>query len=452
MFELCLLPTKKLVISYPTLSNGEASSPSEVFSSISNCLSVNGKNLPLYLVSSELDYISAKKFGLKVDKSSYEYVFGGKINAMNLATKNNTDSLCISLKNNLVKNVQTRVDGTFDASTLFFSKGTFSVSQIERYFACPYVHFVEYGLRLKEREKFGLESVDIGNFLHLVAEKFVGYLMQNNYEISQTQKEQIISNALSSELMQNEGTLEQVRVHSLKNEASRLCDNILKQINLSKFKPTFVEKTFVSNGTYEGLKLKGKIDRIDQVNDFFVVLDYKTGKSDFSFRDVYYGNKIQIIVYQAILESLTGLIPVGAYYIPIKNKFLQEDANTKFSGVCLSSDDIVKMLDQTLEQNSKSEIFKIKYKQNGELDENSLNYALSPQEYADLKKYALSVMANALSEIKSGYINPKPTKDACKYCKYRLLCKWNSEDDGYREQTEKIEKDFFTKKEKVDEW
>ena len=451
LFELCLLPTKKLVISYPALSNGEASSPSEVFSSISNCLSVNGKNLPLYLVSSELDYIKAKKFGLKVDKSSYEYVFGGKINAMNLATKNNTDSICVSLKNSLKEKTQTRPNDTFDATKLFFPKGTFSVSQIERYFTCPYVHFVEYGLKLKEREKFGLESVDIGNFLHFVAEKFVGYLIQNNYEISQTTKEQIISNALSTELMQKEGKLENVRIHSLKNEAIRLCDNILKQINLSKFKPTFVEKTFVSNGTYEGLKLRGKIDRIDQENNFFVVLDYKTGKSDFSFRDVYYGNKIQIIVYQAILESLTGLIPVGAYYIPIKNKFLQEDANTKFSGVCLASDDIIKMLDLTLIKNSKSEIFKIKYNLDGTLDNKSQDYALSPEEYANLKKYALSVMKNALCEIKSGYINQRPTKDACKYCKYKLLCKWNSEEDGFREQKAKIEKDFFTKKEKVDE-
>lgn len=452
LFELCLLPTKKLVISYPALSNGEASSPSEIFSSVSKCLSINGKPLPLYLVSSELDYISAKKFGLKIDKSSYEYVFGGKINAMNLATKNSTDSLCVSLKNNLIEKAQTRTNDTFDASSLFFPKGTFSVSQIERYFTCPYIHFVEYGLRLKEREKFGLESVDIGNFLHLVAEKFVGYLMENNYEISQLQKEKIISNALSSELMQSEGKLEQVRIHSLKNEANRLCDNIIKQISLSKFKPTFVEKTFVSDQTYDGLKLRGKIDRIDQANDFFVVLDYKTGKSDFSFRDVYYGNKIQIIVYQAILESLTGLIPVGAYYIPIKNKFLQENnSNTKFSGVCLDSNDIIKMLDQTIEQNSKSEIFKIKYKQNGELDENSQDYALSPQEYADLKHYAISVMTNAIGEIKGGYIGPKPTQDACKYCKYRLLCKWSSEENGYREQKAKIEKDFFTKKEKVDE-
>ena len=446
LFELCLLPTKKLVISYPALSNGEASSPSEVFSAISSCLSVDGKKMPLYLVSSELDYIRAKKFGFDVDKFSYEYVFGGKTNAMNLATKNNTNSLCVSLKNNLIKKAEIKRNGTFDADSLFFAKGTFSVSQIEKYFACPYAHFVAYGLRLSEREKFGLENVDIGNFLHLVAEKFVGYLMQNNYEISQAQKEQIISNVLSTELMQTEGKLEQVRIHSLKNEANRLCDNILKQIGISKFKPTFVEKTFVSNATYEGLKLRGKIDRIDQANDFFVVFDYKTGKSEFSFRDVYFGNKIQILAYQSVLESLTGLIPVGAYYIPIKNKFLQEDDTSKFSGVCLANDDIIKMLDQTLEQNSKSEIFKIKYNLDGTLDSHSQAYALSPEEYVDLKNYVLSVMTNALKEIKSGYITPKPTQDACKYCKYSLLCKWNSEVNGYREQKTKIEKDFFAKK------
>lgn len=451
LFELCLLPTKKLIISYPALMSGEASSPSEVFSAIKACLTIDNKNLPLYLVSSEIDYISTKKFGLKIDNKSYQYVFGGKINAMNLASKNLSDKLCSSIKNMLVVGTEVSSSQTFDANKLFFPKKTFSVSQIERYFTCPYVHFVEYGLRLKEKEKFGLESVDIGNFLHLVAEKYVEYLMHNNYQISQSQKEQIISNALLTELMQNEGKLEQVRVHSLKNEANRLCDNISKQLSLSGFRPTFVEKNFVSNLTYYGLKLRGKVDRIDQANDFFVVLDYKTGKSDFSYRDIYYGNKIQIIVYQAILESLTGLIPVGAYYIPIKNKFLQEDFSTKFSGVCVNSENIIHMLDKTLDESSKSEIFKVKYNKDGTLDKNSLDYILSPEEFKSLKDYSISVMIQALKEIESGNISPKPVKDACKYCKYSLLCRFDCEDSGVREQTAKIDKEFFTKKEKLDE-
>lgn len=457
LLELCLLPTKQLVISYPALSNSEASSPSEVFASIKNCITLpNGQNMPTYLVSSELDYIDAQMYGLSADKNSYEYVLGGKINAMNLATKNSNNDVCFSIKEALTKPLQVNQNQTFDAVNLFFSKDTFSVSQIEKYFACPFAHFVSYGLRLKEREQFGLESVDIGNFLHLVAEKYVDALMKNNFAISKLERDKIISQALNTflETVSGENTLEQVRVHSLTNEAVRLCDNISKQLELSKFKPTNVEKNFVSETTFEDLKLKGKIDRIDQANNFFVVFDYKTGKSEFSFADIYYGNKIQIIIYQAVLESMTGLIPVGAYYIPIKNNFLQEDTSDKYTGICLNNENIIDMLDESIKSNKKSDIFKIKYKKDGEFDSYSLAYMLSPEEYSALKEYTAKVICQALKEIKDGNISPKPTKNACSYCKYKLICKYSVEENGYREQsTQKtsVKKEFFTKKEEIDE-
>ena len=41
-----------------------------------------------------------------------------------------------------------------------------SVSRLERYAACAYAHFLQYGLNLKEREVFQLENADLGNIYH----------------------------------------------------------------------------------------------------------------------------------------------------------------------------------------------------------------------------------------------------------------------------------------------
>ncbi len=41
-----------------------------------------------------------------------------------------------------------------------------SVTRLEKYSACAYSHFLNYGLRLMERDKFGFDSIDTGNIFH----------------------------------------------------------------------------------------------------------------------------------------------------------------------------------------------------------------------------------------------------------------------------------------------
>lgn len=51
-----------------------------------------------------------------------------------------------------------------------------SVSRLERFAACAYAHFLEYGLMLKEREEYRFEQVDMGNIFHEVLE-----ILQENW-------------------------------------------------------------------------------------------------------------------------------------------------------------------------------------------------------------------------------------------------------------------------------
>ena len=92
--------------------------------------------------------------------------------------------------------------------------------------------------------------------------------------------------------------------------------------------PWYLEKDFTV--TFEGIRLKGRIDRIDKVGDnngvpLVEIVDYKTGKYK---EKLYKNDKIQLLIYQIALED-QGLKPVNLRYY-----YLHEDKqeSTSFLG------------------------------------------------------------------------------------------------------------------------
>lgn len=447
LFELLLTAKEKLFVCYPSLMLGVASRPSELFDVIKNiCYDEHNHPLEIYKIANEMDYML-----LENSQSQTNYVLGNithakKLlkNATNLSFKlDNLENLLHSTKKTLVDCTQ------IDFKNLYFPNKKVSVSQIERYFACPYIHFLEYGLKLKEKEIFGLKSVDFGNFLHLVAEQFVNMLINSNFEYDRDSTLKLIQSLANEQFIKSAYMVEKSKVNSLIKEALVMCDRINSQICQSEFKPQQVEKKFVSNMEFNGLKIHGKIDRVDAWQNFIVIYDYKTGKSEFSFKDVFYGNKIQSILYLSILENVENVTGVGAFYIPIKSKFVDDDYEDKFNGTFLNQQDIINALDCEISQNQKSDIFKIKFKADGSLYSYSEKYALSPVEIANLKKYVLAVFDNAIAEICDGNILPCPTSDACTYCKYKAICSFKSESLGHRKRELEIDKHTFAIKKEV---
>lgn len=447
LFELLLTTREKLFVSYPSLMFSVASRQSELFDALKNiCCYENNSPLEIYKISSELDYML-----LENSQSQANYVLGNLTHAKKLLKNaTNTNFKLDNLEKILLQN-KTNCDNPsqVDFKTLYFPSNKVSVSQIERYFACPYIHFLEYGLKLKEKEVFGLKSVDFGNFLHLVAEQFVNMLINSNFEYDRESTLKLIQSLANEQFIKSAYTVEKSKVNSLIKEALVMCERINSQISKSEFKPQQVEKKFVSNMEFNGLKIHGKIDRVDAWQNFIVIYDYKTGKSEFSFKDVFYGNKIQSILYLSILENVENVTGVGAFYIPIKSKFVDDDYEDKFNGTFLNQQDIINALDCEISQNQKSDIFKIKFKADGSLYSYSEKYALSPLEIENLKKYVLAVFEGAITEICDGNILPCPTSDACTYCKYKTICCFKSESLGHRKKELEIDKHTFATKKEI---
>ena len=56
-----------------------------------------------------------------------------------------------------------------------------SVSRLEQYASCAYAHFLQYGLKLQEREEYSFEQVDLGNLYHTVLELYADRLGDNGF-------------------------------------------------------------------------------------------------------------------------------------------------------------------------------------------------------------------------------------------------------------------------------
>ena len=57
-----------------------------------------------------------------------------------------------------------------------------SVTRLESFARCAYAHFLSYGLKLREREESGFESVDMGNLYHTAVEIYSKKLAESDYD------------------------------------------------------------------------------------------------------------------------------------------------------------------------------------------------------------------------------------------------------------------------------
>lgn len=459
LFNLILNWTDDLTLTYSLSINGEVQKQSEFVSKICDILTKYGKKLP---------NISYSQFSEMIFDSSTQnqsaYLVGTLQNALSIASKSQyhkkqmqqmglSDLLNIQEQKYQFKNdYQLK-----NAKEVLFSRGLTKISQIERYFDCPFKQFVDYGLRPKEHKKFEIQSVDVGNIMHLIAEKFVQYCIKNNYVIKNLNN---IVKQLFAEIINTDNykslKSKTFALKKIEQECVRFCGAILHQIEQSDYKPKFTEYRFSNYELDSGLTIKGFVDRVDicKDNNSFRVVDYKTGKDKFSYANIYYGLKLQLPAYLKVLKDILGLNPVGTFYMPVKNNYNNysenEFARYKLDGIMLNENSVLQRLDHNLAENSKSEIVNIAFTKSGELTKNSGNYALNQEELSSIMDYAFQVMNKAIDEMLCGYIQPKPykksEKTSCDYCQYKSVCRYKIQ-DGYRRLESSIEKDFFSEKE-----
>lgn len=366
------------------------------------------------------------------------------------------------------------------AAALYGASLINSVSRLEKYAACAYAHFLQYGLRLQERGEYSFEAVDMGNLFHSVLECFSDKLAGRGYTWFDFPKEEgraLIAEALEACAAAYGETIlySNARNRHLLKRIERILNRTVQtlQIQLQKgdFRPEAFEVSFdvlenldslnIALSEKEKVRLRGRIDRVDigETNDrvYVKVIDYKSGERRFDLAALYYGLQLQLVVYMNAAVELTQkkypnkeVVPAAMLYYRMTDPMVEgenltpEEVNAKIlqelkmTGMVNESDEAVRMLDKTF--TDKSEILPLERKKDGSFS--AVSSVMSEEDMRTVSSYVNHKIRGLGREILDGTISVNPcelgSEKACTYCVYKRVCGFDDGTEGYRQR--KLEK------------
>lgn len=454
-YELCISPLQKLIIYFPlSTDNGDSLKPSQVVNSLRSIFCYDGKNLPIENSSKGITEV------VQSDKDLM--LFFGNQNTAKEQILNNlerledvsiTSAYCALKHNSNIDEYLSVSESAYEkpliASLMDVSikqkddKKIISASQIKEYLDCPFKHFANRALKLKEIKSLALNPLDVGVILHRFAELFVKMCIENgaNFKNNEIIK---IKNQIKQKVQDEYDGVLNIQSNAflakyILREGGRLIEQINAIYGESNFKPIATEYRFddfkistTSNDYFFG----GSIDRIDESGDRLFIIDYKTGDATLSPSDIYYGNKLQLLIYSSACKKIYPKRLVAGYgYFPIKDKYInpQSDYGKKISkvdGYFLNDEQNIYDLDTNLATNQSQKIesrFINIYR--SQTKDGKLSFGSKVLDLEQMKKlelYANKVIQKVLEEIECGYIESKPKKEnqssSCDYCVYSGVC------------------------------
>lgn len=347
-----------------------------------------------------------------------------------------------------------------------------SVTRLERFSACAYAHFLEYGLRLREREEYEFQAVDLGNLCHSSLEKYSKKLEREGYDwtnIPQERREALISECVEEAIVDYGNSIlyssarNEYVITRLTRMLRRTVWALTKQLGKGAFRPKGYEVSFggvrelatshIQLDDLGKMVLRGKIDRIDTYEDeehvYVKVIDYKTGEKAFDLGELCYGLQMQLVVYMNAAVEMSKqesgtkqVIPAGLFYYrvqdPLVDKVNSEEQLEKAvlkelrpDGMVLNSPEVIHIFDREL--SGTSLVIPVGKNKGGELSKTSK--VLSEQDFADISEFAKRKVRDVGRQILKGNVEINPYElgesKGCSYCPYHAICGFDQKIPGY---------------------
>ena len=157
-----------------------------------------------------------------------------------------------------------------------------SVSRLEKYRSCAFSYYLQYGLKLKEKENLKIHTFETGSFMHETIDEFFEQVREQKIglaEIEEDQIKQMVSDIIDQNLQLSRNFIftstakYKVLVKRLKRIVSKALKYIIQTLIYSDFSIEGTEVEFGKKGTYQPIvltledgkrvEITGKIDRID---------------------------------------------------------------------------------------------------------------------------------------------------------------------------------------------
>ena len=340
---------------------------------------------------------------------------------------------------------------------LYGDRLNLSASQVDRQAECRLSYFLKYGIAARERKEAKVDPAEFGTYVHAVLEKTAGKVMELGgfHKVSMEQTLQIALDYSEEYITDRFSQIESDRLSYLfrrnSGELIMVVEELWQELRNSSFEPAEFELAFGDSGKMPAIEvpaknmlaaLRGFVDRVDiwktDSESFFRVVDYKTGKKDFDYCDVYNGVGLQMLLYLFALEQSgenvvgEGAAPAGIQYFPARapiisaEGYLTDDeaeaarmAEWKRRGLLLKEDQVL----EAMEPGGEMRRLCCSRKKDG-----SISGDLADRRQLQLlKKYVFDLLGDMVDDIASGNIAPNPytrgsAHNACTYCPYGSIC------------------------------
>ncbi len=360
-----------------------------------------------------------------------------------------------------------------------------SVSRLEKYRSCPFSYYLQYGLKLKEKENLKIHTFETGSFMHETIDEFFEEVREQSLGLAEIEEEQIqkiVSNIIDEKLGLSKNFIfsstakYKALVKRLKRIVSKALKYIIQTLIHSDFSVEGTEVEFGRKGDYppivltlddgKRVEITGKIDRIDTAigedGKYLRIIDYKSSSKNIDLNEVYAGLQIQLLTYSDAICKEKDMIPAGVFYFPLLEQIVKADKkiteeeienliqkNFKMKGLILADVKVVQMNDNTLTSGS-SKLVPAAITTAGNIYERRTS-GVNKEQFKILQDYIDHIIKEIAKEILSGKIDLKPYnrkgKTPCEYCEYQAICGFNvkQKDNTYRYIEKKSKEEILQK-------
>ncbi|MBE6976185.1 MAG: hypothetical protein E7439_03180 [Ruminococcaceae bacterium] len=337
-----------------------------------------------------------------------------------------------------------------------------SASQVDRQAECRLSYFLKYGIRAKERKEATVDPAEFGTYVHWVLEHTARDVMEKGGfgEVSLEQTMDIAMAHSEAYAKEKFSQIDSARLtylfHRNRRELEMVVTELWQELRQSQFLPEDFELAFGEDGKMPAIEvpsssmaaiLRGFVDRVDiwkhNGNHYFRVVDYKTGKKDFDYCDVFNGVGLQMLLYLFALEqggeTVLGGKPIaaGVQYFPARAPLMSADGamtdteaeaarvkEWKRKGLLLQDEEVL----QAMEPGDSMSRLCCSRKKDGSLSGDLADR----QQLKLLRQYVFAWLGNMVEEIASGNVEPNPytrgtAHSACAYCPYKAVCQDTAE-------------------------
>ena len=364
---------------------------------------------------------------------------------------------------------------------------TNSATRLERYAACAFAHFMEYGLRLQERVQYEFKANDMGSVMHEALEQFSRLLEKQGLEwkdLDEEERDRLIDESVEAVIGDYGNTILQsssrnrYMILRVKRILRRTVWALQEQLKKGSFTPGAFEVSFAMEDSLdainitlsdeEKLRLRGRIDRMDvcEKDDtvYVKIIDYKSGNTSLDLVALYYGLQLQLVVYMDAALELEekkhpgkDVEPAGIFYYHIGDPMLEKkDGETdeawnrrllaalKMDGLVNADPEVVALLDHSVGAGASSDVVPVGYKKDGSFS--SYSKVATREEFSVIRKYTELKIREIGRGILDGNAEAAPyqlgAKNACTFCAYSGICGFDQRLPGFQYRKLKTLDDF----------